>query len=94
MEIILTEQFIANVKDILDFYASNSPQTARNFFDALYEKIESIPFMAYRFRKNKDFHQDNVRDLIFKGYVIPFKIDDDSIKIIAIYKHNIPKLKI
>ena len=48
--------------------------------------------MPYRFRKNRYFHKDNVRDLIFNGYVIPsFIIDDKTVTILAIYKQNLPK---
>jgi toxin ParE1/3/4 len=28
--------------------------------------------------------------MIFKGYVIPFRIADDHIKILSIFKHNLP----
>ena len=61
------------------------------FLRAYLKKIESLSTFAYRFRKNQYFHKDNIRDLIFKGYVIPFIIEDDTIKILSIYKHNLPK---
>ncbi|MDL0089647.1 type II toxin-antitoxin system RelE/ParE family toxin [Campylobacter gastrosuis] len=92
MDIILTEQFKAELKIILDFYASKSQMVANTFLDELFEKIESIAFMAYRFRKNRYFEKDNVRDLIFKGYVISFIIENETIKILSIYGHNLPKI--
>ena len=93
MEIILSEQFKEGIKSILDFYAdkSKSEKTANDFLEGLFEKIESLSTFAYRFRKNQYFRKDNIRDLIFKGYVIPFIIENDTIKILSIYKHNLPK---
>ena len=93
MEIILSEQFKEEIKSILDFYAdrSKSEKVANDFLEGLFEKIESLSTFAYRFRKNQYFRKDNIRDLIFKGYVIPFIIEDDTIKILSIYKHNLPK---
>lgn len=91
MEIILTEQFKSELKIILDFYAEKSEQAASNFLENLFEKIDNTTFMTYRFRKNIHFQKDNIRDLISKGYVIPFAIENDTIKILSIYGHNLPK---
>ena len=93
MEIILNEQFKEEIKSILDFYTdrSKSNKVANDFLEGLFEKIESLSTFAYRFRKNQYFRKDNIRDLIFKGYVIPFIIENDTIKILSIYKHNLPK---
>ena len=93
MEIILSEQFKEEIKSILDFYAdrSKSEKVVNDFLEGLFKKIESLSTFAYRFRKKQYFHKDNIRDLIFKGYVIPFIIEDDTIKILSIYKHNLPK---
>ena len=49
--------------------------------------------MPFKYRKNLQLNKDNVRDLIFKGYVIPFLVDKDEIIILDIYKYNIWKWK-
>ena len=36
-------------------------------------------------------NDENIRDFIFKGYVIIFEINE-NIEILNIYKHNLPKL--
>ncbi|QKG30320.1 type II toxin-antitoxin system RelE/ParE family toxin [Campylobacter sp. RM16187] len=92
MEIILTEQFKSELKIILDFYAEKSEQTAINFLEDLFKKIDNTTFMPYRFRKNQILNREDIRELIFKGYVIPFHISTDSIKILSIFKHNLPKI--
>lgn len=92
MEIILTEEFRTELKLIVDFYMEKSEKVASDFLENLFEKIDSIPFMTYRFRKNSHFRQENIRDLIFKGYVIPFIVEDDQVKILSIYRRNLPRL--
>lgn len=49
--------------------------------------------MPYRFRKNSYLNRRDIRDLIFKGYVIVFKIipENESIEILTIFKQNLPK---
>lgn len=47
--------------------------------------------MPYKCRKSVLFDDGN--DLIFKGYIIPFEITESEIKILYIFKHNLPKIK-
>lgn len=46
--------------------------------------------MPLKCRKSIYFDDENIRDLIFKGYVIPYKIDIDKkqITIIGINKYK------
>lgn len=50
--------------------------------------------MPYSHRQNFDANNKNVRDLIFKGYVIPYHINNETstITILFIYKENQPKI--
>lgn len=91
MKIIFSNQFDKDLENILNFIAKDSLQRAIEFNTNLYEKIKKISDMPYRFRKNKNINRENIRDLIFKGYIIPFSInnDTDTIEILAIFKHNI-----
>ena len=93
MKLLLSRRFQSDLENILVFYSQKSFETSENFYNSLFNKIKSIEFMPYRFRKNRYFHKDNVRDLIFNGYVIPFIIDDKTITILAIYKQNLPKFQ-
>ncbi|EAH7800308.1 type II toxin-antitoxin system RelE/ParE family toxin, partial [Campylobacter coli] len=46
-----------------------------------------------KFRKSTLFNDENIRDFIFKKYVIPYYIDskNDKILLITIYKNNLVK---
>jgi len=40
--------------------------------------------MPYRFRQSQYYENPNVRDLIFKGYTIPYLIDNDNEKLVVL----------
>lgn len=48
--------------------------------------------MPYSYRKNNIANDENICDLIFKGYVVIFEISTKNIEILDIYKHNLPKV--
>ena len=87
------KNFNKHILEIVEFIKKDSEERALNFYDELQEKISSVKFMPYKHRKNLELDKDNVRDLIFKGYVIPFLVDKNEIIILDIYKHNIWKWK-
>lgn len=55
----------------------------------MYSKIEGIPLHPYIYRK-KD-NDENLRELIYKGYTIPFEIDREKNRIIilGIFNQNL-----
>ena len=89
MKIIFKSDFESRLNEILDFIAIHSISAATKFHDELYEQIAKIPQMPFRFRKNELVDDENVRDLIFKGYVVVFKVEGEKIIVLTIYKHNL-----
>lgn len=47
--------------------------------------------MPYKFRKSWSFDNEDIKDFIFKGYVIPYFIDkqNDKIVLLAIFRENL-----
>ncbi|WP_172202179.1 type II toxin-antitoxin system RelE/ParE family toxin [Campylobacter sp. RM16188] len=86
--IVYLDDFVKNINLICNFIALDSQNRADNFYDELMGKIETIEDMPLRFRKNSILNLNNVRDLIYKGYIIPFLIKNDDIYILDIYKEN------
>lgn len=87
--IILTERFKSELKNIIDFISDDSILRAVTFRDELLDKIYLLPNYPRIYRKSTKFNDENIRDFIFKGYVIPYLIDDDKIVILGIYKRNL-----
>ena len=88
MEIEYDEKFINSFTEIFDFIALDSLNRSNNFKIELKDKIESLVYMPKKFRKSIYFEDDSIRDLIFKGYVVPYKITKEKIIILGITKHK------
>jgi len=57
---------------------------ANKFRSQLKVKIETIPNFPHKSRKSFYYEDDNIRDYIFKGYTIPYLIDDDKNQILIL----------
>ena len=81
-------KFERELKIIFDFIAKDSLSRAREFRNELIAKIERTAQAPFICRKSINFNDESIRDLIFKGYVIPYLIDDEVIYVLGIYKAN------
>jgi mRNA-degrading endonuclease RelE of RelBE toxin-antitoxin system len=90
MKILKREEFNREFKEILYFIAQDSKTNAKKFKNELIKKVNDLEFMPYKFRKSIYFNNDSIRDLVFKGYVIVYSIDEqeDIITIIGISKYR------
>ena len=81
-------KFERELKTIFDFIAKDSLHRAREFRNELVAKIERTAQTPFICRKSINFNDESIRDLIFKGYVIPYLIDNEVIYVLGIYKAN------
>lgn len=90
MNIIYEPKFVNSFNNIWDYISLDSKTRANQFKTELKEKIENLVYMPYKFRKSFYFDNEEIRDMIFKGYVIPYKIDkaNNEIIIIGIKKYQ------
>lgn len=93
MKILKREEFNQELKNILYFIAQDNKQNAKIFKNELIERIHKLSNMPYKFRKSIFFNDEQIRDLVFKGYVIAYEINEIESEIIIIgickYKINI-----
>lgn len=93
MKILKREEFNQELKNILYFIAQDNKQNAKIFKNELIERIHKLSNMPYKFRKSIFFNYEQIRDLVFKGYVIAYEINEIESEIIIIgickYKINI-----
>ena len=52
--------------------------------------LKDFPLM---YRESKKSQDKTVRDMIFKKYVIPYKIEENEILILGIFNQNLWKIK-
>jgi plasmid stabilization system protein ParE len=74
MKIIFKETFLYRLESQIDYISIDSPARARKFKSDLFRRIKEIPPNPYRYRKSIYFDDETLRDLIFKGYTIVFRI--------------------
>lgn len=90
MTIIYEPQFYEDFTKIYDFISQDSNNRANDFTTQLQDKISYLIDFPYKYRKSHYFSDDNIRDYIFKGYVIPYSVDmaKDTISILGIIKYK------
>jgi len=90
MQAIKSKTFDAQLDTIIDFIASDSIDNALKFINDLEKNISALPHMPYKFRQSIYFNDPNIRDYIFKGYVIPYLIDvnEKQIVLLGIVKYR------
>ncbi|CUU77915.1 type II toxin-antitoxin system RelE/ParE family toxin [Campylobacter hyointestinalis] len=88
MQIKFNARFFDELNDIKIFIAKDSNKRADIFIDEILKHCLDLKLFPYACRSSKKVKSKNARDLIYKGYVIPYLIDDEVIIILGIYKAN------
>lgn len=78
MKLRILKTFGDKLKDQVDFIAQDKPGAARIFKSDIIKRIREIPIMPYANRKSIFFDREDIRDLIFKGYIVVYKVDDKN----------------
>lgn len=89
MLIVKSQRFDEELEDIIDFIAQDNLYQALKFYDGLVEKIHDIPLFPKKHKKSSKSFDVNIRELVYKKYVIPYKIYDDKILILGIFNQNL-----
>ena len=79
------------MQDIVSYIAKDSVANALQFYDDIILKIEKLYTNPYIYRKRVSINDENIRELIHKGYTVPYFIDESNSKIIVlgIFNRNI-----
>jgi len=90
MQIHRSDKFEYRLFQILDYIAQDKLNSAIKFNRNLQNQINKLVYFPYKFRKSFYYDNENIRDLIFKGYTIPYLIDkkNNKIVILDIFKMN------
>ena len=92
MQIIYDPIFESNLFTIIDHIAKDKPMASINFAEDLEKMIFNIPNYPFKHRQSIYFDNENIRDMIFKGHTIVYKINiqKDMIYILDIFNQNKP----
>ena len=95
MQINRLKRYTNNLFIILDYIAQDKFSASEKFKNELDELIDNLPTFPYKFKKSRYFDNDNVRDMVYKGYTIIYRVnlEKNSIDIIRIFNKNKPTIK-
>lgn len=91
MKIIIEDTFYSRLYNQVDYISLDSKRAAQRFKNDVLNQLKRIPRNPYQFRKSIFFDDIQVRDLIYKGYTITFRINGDRIEIFGFtrYQQNV-----
>jgi len=90
MQIVKTSRYMFELEVVLDFIAEDSLNRALEFAQKLNEQVLDLDNMPYKYRASLKSDDHNIRDLVFHGYVIPYRIniDKNQIEILGLFSAN------
>ena len=86
MKLVFKDTFYHRLESQIEYISLDSPIRARKFKSDLLKRIKEIPENPYKYRKSIYFEEETIRDLIFKGYTIVFRITEENIEIFGFVK--------
>ena len=90
MQIIRTKKYITSLQEIIRFISIDSRSRALAFRSEIDKQLENIATMPYMCRRSIYFDDEDIRDLVYKGYTVVYKIEKSSeaLLILGIVKYQ------
>ncbi len=95
MQINRSPRYKNNLFQILDYIAQDKLSASEDFLNELDKLINNLPNFPFKFRKSKYFDDEDIRDMIYSGYTLVYRVDKakNTIDIVRIFHKNKPPLK-
>lgn len=77
---------LINIKSYIE--REDSISKATNFINELKQQIKTLEQMPQRCKKSLYTNSENTHDLIYKGYTIVYKIINDNIHILTLFRQR------
>lgn len=86
VKIIYTKQVKEQLLNIKKHIAKNNKQAAILHLKLMKEKFELLQDFPYLGKVNSTFSNSSIRDLVVLGYKVIYKINQNTIELLAVYK--------
>ncbi|MEA2111871.1 MAG: type II toxin-antitoxin system RelE/ParE family toxin [Campylobacterota bacterium] len=92
MKIIETEPFKIQRDAIVWYIAKDKKSAALNFAKELKQIVNNLKSFPYKYRPSKYYKDDSIRDMIFNGYTIVYRVKEEKniIEVLVIFNKNLP----
>jgi len=87
MKIIYAKEVKKQLQNIKEFIALDNKRRAIDYLKKIKEKIEILGKYPYIGKVNVTMDSANIREFVILGYKVIYKINENSITILAIYKY-------
>lgn len=90
MKIKFLKGFSLKLEGQIHYIAKDKPQAARKFKNDLLNRIKELDTMPYKYKQSIYFEDMNIRDLVFKGYVVVYRINEtqNTIEVFGFIKYQ------
>ncbi|MDC8000868.1 type II toxin-antitoxin system RelE/ParE family toxin [Aequorivita todarodis] len=78
MKIKILRSFSNKLADQVEYIAEDKPFAAKKFRKDVLNAIKDLKTLPYKQRKSIYFEDEHIRDLIFKGYTIVYRIKNEE----------------
>lgn len=79
-------KYLYGLMNILTYIKNDKPLAAKKFENRLNKQIYNLIQFPLKHRKSIYFDDENYRDLIYYGYTVIYKIENEKILILDIFK--------
>ncbi|MDD5211460.1 MAG: type II toxin-antitoxin system RelE/ParE family toxin [Sulfuricurvum sp.] len=84
MRVRKSNRFKNELKQIVKFIGESNPKNAERFYYVLMDRLDSLVDHPRKGRST----ENGGREMIYKGYTIPYLIDEENIVILGIFNQN------
>lgn len=84
MRVRKSNRFKNELKQIVKFIGESNPKNAERFYYVLMDRLDSLVDHPRKGRAT----ENGGREMIYKGYTIPYLIDEENIIILGIFNQN------
>ncbi len=90
MDVVYTALSKQNLSHIKSYIAQDNITASHCFIDELKIKIEALQDFPYQCQQSKYSNDSQVRDMVFTGYTIIYRINTNNITVLQIFNQNLP----
>jgi len=87
MKILYSKQAKEQLYSINEYIALDNKNVAREYLTKIKQKLEILSHYPYLGKVNATMNMHNIRDFVVFGYKVIYKINKESITVLAIYKY-------
>jgi len=78
MRVKILKSFSIKLQLQVQYISKDKPQAARQFKNDIILQLKELEIMPFKHKKSIYFEDENIRDLVFKGYTIVYRIKPEE----------------